>query len=322
MMSPLPVRIGVLGCSDIARRKFMPALVKCDKAVLAAVSSRCMSKADVFAGKTDCRRLNHEELIASPSVDLVYISLPNHLHEEWSIRALDAGKHVICEKPLALSLKSAQRMIKAAERNERLLYENLMFLHHPQHNAVKSLLDSGRLGRVVSLRSVFGFPMPAAGNFRRYPEQGGGAFHDLARYPLGAAINLLTGLPSEFRGVSRWQDGLNLAMAGTALTATKELFTFTIAFGQQYESYYEITGEKGSLRVDRAYTAPAEFAHRIMLLEGNSFSEIPVAAADQFQLMIDAVATIVRSGDVIAKNRRTLLMAELADKMERGCSDE
>ncbi len=236
------VRVGVLGCSDIARRRFIPALAKCGRAKLAAVSSRSPAKVGVFAAGTNCLRLTHEELLASPAVDLIYLSLPNHLHEEWAIRALESGKHLICEKPLATSLLAAERMLSAAAKHDRLLYENQMFLFHPQHAAVKSLITSGRLGRITALRCFFGFPFPSAGDFRLDPEQGGGAFHDLARYPLGAALHFLEGPPAGFRGHALWRDDLNIAVHGTALTAARASFSFSIAFGQQYESFYEVVG--------------------------------------------------------------------------------
>jgi len=316
------VRVGVLGCSDIARRKFMPALAKCDRAELSAVSSRSRIKADQFAGGSDCLRLSHQELLASPAVDLVYLSLPNHLHEEWAIRTLEAGKHLICEKPLATSLQSAVRMLAAAVRHDRLLYENQMFLFHPQHALVKSLLASGRIGRVQALRCSFGFPLPPAGDFRLDPLQGGGAFHDLARYPLGAALHLLNGTPGGFRGQALWREGLNIAVHGTALTDAAESFSFSIAFGQQYESFYELIGEAGKIRLERAFTTPPDYGNRIMLTAADSVSWLSVPPADHFQLMIDSIAATLQSGSGYEHfNRQAGLVARLAAEMEQGCME-
>jgi len=316
------VRVGVLGCSDIARRKFMPALAKCGRAKLTAVASRSKARADLFAGGSDCLRLSHEELLASPAVDLVYLSLPNHLHEEWAIRTLEAGKHLVCEKPLATSLQSAERMLAAAAQHGRLLYENQMFLFHPQHAVVKSLLSSGRIGRVQALRCFFGFPSPPAGDFRLDPLQGGGAFHDLARYPLGAALHLLQGRPGGFRGQALWREGLNIAVHGTALTDADESFSFSIAFGQQYESLYEVIGEAGKIRLERAFTTPPDYANRIMLTTGDSVTWIPVPPADHFQLMIDSIAASLQSGSGYEHfNRQAALVARLAAEMEQGCME-
>lgn len=317
---PAAVRIGVLGCSDIARRKFIPALGNCSAARLAAIGCRSPEKTAGYAAGHFCPAMPPARLLALPDIDLVYISLPNHLHEEWTIRALESGKHVICEKPLALSAASAERMLAAAERNGRLLYENLMFLHHPQHGVVKELIASGRIGRVVVLRSSFGFPLPKSGNFRLDPLQGGGAFNDLARYPLGTALHFLATLPEGFRGHALYRDSLNTGLHGTAVTRGGELFSYSMAFGQQYESYYEVVGETGKIRLDRAYTTPADLAGRIQLVQGDVSSEIQLPPADHFQLMIEHVCALVQQGKGWQElHDRTGLLARLADEMERGC---
>jgi len=186
-----PVRVGVLGCSDIAVRKFIPALRNCSNAVLSAVAGRSPEKTSRCAADLSCLSLTATEMLASPQVDLVYLSLPNHLHEEWSIKTLESGKHLICEKPLATSLTSAEKILDCARRSSRLIYENQMFLFHPQHSAVKEMIETGQVGKIRELRSFFGFPYPQKHNFRLDPLQGGGAFHDLARYPLGIASYLL-----------------------------------------------------------------------------------------------------------------------------------
>jgi len=320
VLTGTPMRIGILGCSDIARRKFIPALDKCSSAVLAAVAGRSREKAARYACCGECRVMAAGELLSAPDIDLVYISLPNHLHEEWAIRALEGGKHVICEKPLSTSAASVKKMLAAAEKNGRLLYENLMFLHHPQHSVVKTLLDSNRIGRVVALRSSFGFPFPRSGDFRLDPLQGGGAFHDLARYPLGTALHFLQTAPGRFRGHALYRDSLNTALHGTAVTSGEELFSFSMVFGQHYESYYELVGETGKIRLDRAYTTPADFTNRIQLLQGEASSEISVPPADHFQKMIEHVCAVVRQGsDYRELHERTGLLARLADEMEKGC---
>lgn len=316
-----PLRIGLLGCSDIARRKFLPALQNSDAAILAAISSSRPASAAAGIQLQTTGIITHEELLSRTDIDLVYISLRNHLHEEWTIRALEAGKHVICEKPLATSLASAQRLVAAAESRSLLLYENLMYLHHPQHAMVKAIIDSGRIGKIVTIRSAFGFPMPAAGDFRLDPDQGGGAFLDLSRYSVGTAIHFLCGTPMRIKGTATWDGRLNTGFAGTALTTAGELFIFANIFGQQYESFYEICCEKGRIRVERAYTTPADMVNRIILLEGEHLTEITVPAADHFKLMIDAIVTAVSNGSYSVINNRTLLTAELAELMAKGCLD-
>jgi NDP-hexose-3-ketoreductase len=316
------LRIGILGCSDIARRKFIPALLRSEQATLAAIASRDRQKAaELLPGVAPV--LGYEELLAATGIDLVYLSLPNHLHEEWAVRALASGKHVICEKPLGLDAAAVERMVAVAEQRQLLLYENLMFLHHPQHALVKELLARGEIGRLVSLRSVFGFPVPAADNFRRDPAQGGGAFHDLARYPLGTACYFLQGDDYRFRGVTVERDGLHLGMYGVARTDADEVFTFSIAFGQQYESYYEVIGERGKIRLDRAYTTPADYANTIRVTVGSEERSVRAPASDHFQLMIDAVSSLVLTGgDFTVPHQQARRLALLGETMKRGCAND
>lgn len=315
-----PLRIGILGCSDIAGRKFVPALLASDHAVLAAVAGRDRRKAAAFVPGKNYAVYDYDELVASPEVDLIYISTPNHLHEEWTVRALEAGKHVICEKPLATSLNSAEKMLSTAEKHGVLLYENLMYLQHPQHAAVKRYLEQGHIGRITGLRTVFGFPGPPLGDFRLDPAMGGGAFHDLNRYPLSSALYFLRGAEYEFHGISFDRDRLNLAMHGVAATSADEAFSFSIAFGLQYESYYEIIGDQGKIRVERAYTTPAALANTVHVVRGDSNTSFIVPPADHFLLTINHVAALIgRSGDFRVEHARSRRLAQLAEAMERGC---
>ena len=318
-----PLRVGVLGCSDIARRKFIPALTRCERGVLAAVSSRTPAKAAVSAPGSSCEILSHEELLASPRVDLVYLSLPNHLHEEWALRVLGAGKHLICEKPLGLSPDSVERMLLAAEQGGLLLYENLMFLHHPQHAVVRELVSAGRIGRIRALRAVFTIPFPRSGDFRLDPAQGGGSFHDQARYPLGAALYHLGDRLRSFRGHASYCDGLNLAMDGTAVAGNGEIFSYSLAFGRQYQCHYELVGETGLIHLERAFTTPPDLAGRIRLLVGTDSSDVTVPPCDHFGRMIDDMAALVRQGgDFKPYHDRSRLLARLAREMEEGCHGE
>lgn len=313
-------RVGILGCSDIARRKFIPALLQ-SRAILTAIASRSGEKAAGFLPEVSYEPLDYDGMISSGSVDLIYISLPNHLHEEWAVKALQGGKHVICEKPLGLNAASVERMLSCAEANGRLLYENLMFLHHPQHAAVKKLIDSGAIGAVQSVRSVFGFPRPAAGDFRNDPSKGGGACHDLSRYILGTADYFLHGGLSSMNGFAVNRNGLNVGMYGTAATSGNEIFLFSACFGQQYESFYEIIGETGKVTVDRAYTTPPEMANRIRVVRGDRDESFTVEPADHFQLMIDRVCNLITgNGNFAPEHDRAKRIALLADELEKGCS--
>jgi NDP-hexose-3-ketoreductase len=315
------IRVGVLGYSGIAARKFIPALMQSRTATLTALGSRRHDKAALPALIQPPALMGYQELVSDPSIDLVYISLPNHLHEEWSIRALEQGRHVICEKPLALTADSVIKILEAAERHGRLLFENLMYLQHPQHAAVKSLIASGRIGRVLSLHVEFVFPGPAEGDFRLDPASGGGAFHDLNRYPLSAALHFLSGRQHRFlKGTIKEREGLNIAMTAETISDEGERFSFEIAFGQPYRSFYLITGERGTIRVERAFTTPAEMENRVEMYVDGKDESFSVSPCDHFLATIDHVCSLIRNGKWEDVHDRTRRLAGLAQMVINGCT--
>lgn len=315
------VRVGVLGYSDIARRKFIPAVMHSQQATLVALASREPDKAEFLPPPgSPLLFMTYEEMVCSPHIDLIYLSLPNHLHESWSIAALEAGKHVICEKPLGLTNDAVSRMLDVADRHKRLLFENLMYLQHPQHAAVKRLITAGRIGKVLSLRSEFAFPGPPAGDFRLNPAMGGGAFHDMNRYPLSAALFFLEGKQHTFiRGNRKTQNGLNLAFRAQSVTDAGEQFSFLTAFGQSYRSYYEIKGERGTIRVERAYTTPSDMENKITVMIDGRDESFTALSCDHFLSTIDHVCGMIRSGEWSEAHERERELAALADMFQEKC---
>lgn len=317
-----PLGLGVLGCAEIARRRFLPAAARCRGARIAAVASRDPQRAEAVAARFGCAATDYAGLLRSDEVDLVYVPLPNHLHEEWVLAALAHGKHVLCEKPLGLSTTQVRRMVDAAERSGRLLSENLMFLSHPQHERVEALLADGRIGALTALHCTFHIPLPAPGNYRLDPSQGGGAVHDLNRYPLGAAHRFLRGDVAEItRCTVGTRDGLELSMEATATTTADRRLSFSIAFGRPYESWYELRGTEGALRLDRAFTPTADHACRLELRRGDRVETILMPAQDQWELTIEQVAARIAAGgpftDALARSRWLAHAAGLFDAAAR-----
>ena len=308
--------IGVLGCADIAVRRFLPAVIQSDRARLVAIASRDCRKASVVAHRYACATSDYRGLLHDEQVDLIYLPLPNHLHEEWVIKAADHGKHVLCEKPLGLSLDSVNRMVDAASRNGVLLYEDLMYLQHPQHGRIKEMLAAGRIGTVTGLHCVFTFPGPPPGTFRLDPHRGGGAFHDLNRYPLSAARFFLRGDVSDIiRCDAIRQDELIISMDSEARTTADERFTFSIAFGQPYHCFYEISGTRGTLRLDRAFTPPADHQCRLEIRGSGGDETMLLPAHDHFRLTIDHVAALIARGTGFSpEHERWRSLAGAADR--------
>lgn len=315
-----PLRIGVLGCSDIACRRFLPALRQSQKGELIAVGTRARYASQERLGAYHCAIVSYEELLQRNDIELIYLSLPNHLHEEWTLRALAAGKHVLCEKPLGLDAAAVKRMHAVAAERNRLLYENIMYLQHPQHAAVKAVVTSGRIGRLRALRATFTIPALPVKNFRNDPERGGGAFHDQIRYPLSAASYFLSGEKYVFQGKMMKSGELVTAMHGGGVTEQKEIFRFSIGFGLPYHSTYELKGDAGRIRVERAFTTPADLANKIVLSCAGRDESFILPAADHFLLTINHVCDLVAQPKLFAAIRaQNERLATLADDLYRSC---
>lgn len=293
--------VGLLGLSDIALRNFIPALRQCGCARLAAAATRDPRREAARAlAAASVPLTTYAELLARDDVHLVYISLPNHLHEEWACRALAAGKHVLCEKPLATSVDAVARMVGAARAAGRLLYESIMFLHHPQHRVVKEFVDGGRIGTLRLLRAGFGFLHRRAGDFRLDPARGGGAGNDLLTYMENTAAFFLGADLGDVAGHAVHRGGIDVAARCVARTGDGRSFCFSIGFDQQYECFYELIGDAGLLRLDRAFTTPAGLANRLQLRTGMTEETIMLPAADHFAEMIRHVCDLAGRPEAFA----------------------
>ncbi len=312
-----PLGIGILGCADIARRRFLPALARCRGVRLVAVASRDPARAAALAAPLGAAATDYLGLLRAPDVDLVYVALPGDLHEPWSVAALEHGKHVLCEKPLALSAASVERMLAAAARHGRRLLENLMFLRHPQHLEARAILAAGHPGAPSRLRCTFHIPSPAPGDHRLDPSRGGGALHDLGRYPLGAAWHLLGGEVMEVaRCEVERQAGIITAVRAEAVTAGGGALSLSIAFGRPYECWYELGTAAGALRLDRAFTPPADHRCRAELRGPGGVEARWMPAHDQWVGAIEHAAGLAGSGlGAAEEDARSCALARGADRL-------
>lgn len=198
-----PVRWGLLSTAHINNR-LIPAIRASPRGELEAVASRDAEKARAYATQWEIPQAfgSYEAMIASDAIDAVYISLPNHLHAEWSIRALQAGKHVLCEKPLALTVAEVDAMTAASRDSGRVLAEAFMYRHHPQMKAAGDWIRAGRMGEPHLVRGVFNFKIRArAGDVRLVPEYGGGSLWDVGCYPVSFAQYIYGMAPKRVFGI-------------------------------------------------------------------------------------------------------------------------
>lgn len=199
----MPVRFGIIGAGRIARGAVAPAIHQVQGAELVAVGSRSLENAkaiatDINAGKAHG---SYEGLLKDPEVDAVYIGLPNGLHEQWTVAAANAGKHVLCEKSLTFDPHSAGRMAEACEQNGVLLMEAFMYRHHPQWNRVHEILASGRLGKLRSIEAIFTGQLTDMSDHRWTSDLGMGALHDLTCYGINVCRYLVRAEPEQVAGV-------------------------------------------------------------------------------------------------------------------------
>lgn len=248
-----PFRWGILGAAKIARTALAPAIRAADGAELAAIATRDPARAAPFQAMNPALKVHgdYEALLADPGIDGVYIPLPNDLHVDWSLGALAAGKHVLCEKPMALAEADFDRLEAAQAQSGRHLAEAFMVLHHPQWHRVRSLLAEGAVGRLVHVDAVFTYEMPKAGNIRLSPAMGGGILRDIGVYP-SVTTRFATGAePAHIRADIRWQDGIDV-FARVWADFPDFTLSFHVGMGPMRHQAMQFHGTEGLIRL----TAP------------------------------------------------------------------
>lgn len=314
-----PVRIGVLGCADIARRRMLPALRACPGTELVAVAARDAARARATADEAGCLAVTgYAALLERDDIEAVYVPLPAALHARWAEAALRAGKHVLAEKPLTTDLAATRRLTGLAGAAGLVLRENVMFVHHSQHAAVRALVADGAIGELRGLRAEFAVPRLPDTDIRYDASLGGGALWDTGVYPIRAALHFLGDrLETEAAVLVHGGPGRAVDTSGTALLRTPEGVCAQLAFGLDhgYRSAYEITGSEGRITLDRAFTPPAGHVPRVLLERRTGTEEIALAPDDQVLRTVSAFAGAVRTA--AAPDGASSRQAELLDAIRR-----
>lgn len=259
------VRWGVLGTSRHAASTVIPALKAAPSGQVVAIASRDAYRARTYAEEQGIPRSygSYEALLGDPEIDAVYIPLPNSLHREWTIRAAEAGKHVLCEKPLALNAAEAQEMLEACRRAGVKLAEAFQWRHHPQAQRARELLRQGVIGDLRLIDAGFTFPLSRPNDIRLRPEVGGGALYDVGCYPIAVARYMTGAEPLTVTAQATWTpEGVDETLAATLTFPGGVLAHINCSLRLPLRRYYELVGTGGMLRVNRAYNpkddAPGE----------------------------------------------------------------
>ena len=264
-----PLKFGIIGCSKIAKRSVIPAILESKFAELEIIGSRTVERAREFAKEVDCQKYGtYEDVMSNNEVDVVYISTPIGTHEELANKATSAGKHVYCEKSSTYNLESAQSMVENAKQNNVRIMEGFMFRFHSQHKKVRDLIDSKKIGDLITFNSIFGFPAFPKNDIRYTDKIGGGFLNDCGCYPVCASRIIFNDEPlSVFYSRQSNDPETGVDIRGTSILRYKndKVATLTYGNGNFYQANYEVWGNGGFISLDRAYSVPPDFITRVNL---------------------------------------------------------
>ncbi|HEV3407142.1 MAG TPA: Gfo/Idh/MocA family oxidoreductase [Gaiellaceae bacterium] len=287
-----PVRWGLLSTAKI-NDKVLAGAAEAEGAEVVAVGSRDAGRAEAYARARGIERAHgsYEAVLADPEIDAIYISLPNSLHVEWSIRALEAGKHVLCEKPLSRRPDDVARAFDAAERAGLILTEAFMYRHNPQTARLKALVEDGAIGRLRLVRAAFSFPLADAADVRLDPALDGGALMDVGCYCVSGA-RLLAGEPEEVYGEQVLaESGVDNLFTGTMRFPGDVLAQFDCGFVLQIRDELEAIGEDGSVFLDDPWHSRTP----VLEVRGRTgVEEIVLDVADSYRLEVENMGAAIR----------------------------
>lgn len=285
---------GLLSTARI-NRNLIPAIRETSRAELISVASRSQSRASQYAAEWSIPRAHgsYEALLEDPDVDAVYVSLPNSLHAEWTVKALESGKHVLCEKPLALSVAECNQIIEASQANEVIAMEAVMYLYHPILHKAREMVREGAVGELTMVRGNLTFPLDRPDDVRWDPTLGGGSLWDIGSYPV-SFIRWIMGEPDQ---VSGWQtlssSGVDATFAGMLRYDDELLGVFNCSFLEPFRSKAEVAGKEGRLVIEHPYPVSEETRLLLQPLGEDREKEIAVAKQDAYHSEVEALTAAV-----------------------------
>jgi predicted dehydrogenase len=298
-----PVAWGVLGVAGIAVHKVIPAMQATGTTPVVAIASRTSGKAEQAAADLGIERAygSYEELLADGDVEAVYIPLPNHLHAEWTAKAAAAGKHVLCEKPLAMSSAQAREMIEACNGAGVKLMEAFMYRHHPMWVEARRLVESGGIGDLLAVQSFFSYRNVDPENIRNVADYGGGALMDVGCYPVNVARMLFGSEPSGVKAAIRRDPEFGTdVLTSAVLDFGGRQATFTCSTQAENEQSVQIVGTNGRIEIEIPFNIPPDRPTRFFHYAGGDPPTDPhvevheFPATDQYGIQADLFSRAIR----------------------------
>jgi predicted dehydrogenase len=299
------LRWGILSTANIAIEKVIPGMRSAKRAEVLGIASRDRARADSTARQLGIPRAygSYEELLADPDIDAVYIPLPNHLHAQWAIAAARAGKHVLCEKPLAMSAADAQAIVDAGRQAGVVIMEAFMYRQHPSWVAVRELVASGRIGRLAAVDSWFSYYLEDPTNIRNIREVGGGALYDIGCYTVNLSRMLFGEEPASVAStiVRDPASGVDI-LTSALLVFPSGVATFTCATRVEPDQRVSIYGTTGRIEIEIPFNIPPDRPTRAFVIAGGDPPVAPdtevleFAPADPYGVEADRFAEAVLDG--------------------------
>lgn len=296
---PTKVRWGVLGVAKIAVNKVIPAMQRGAHCEIAAIGSRDAGRAREAAARLGVPKAygSYEELLADPDIDAVYNPLPNHLHLPLSARAAEAGKHVLCEKPITLTAAECCELIEARDRAGVLIGEAFMVATHPQWLRAREILRSGEIGAPRSILTAFSYFNRDPANIRNVPAYGGGALMDIGCYPIFTSRFLLGEEPSSVQALIQMDPdfGVDILTSGLMRFPSADSI-FTCGTQQAYYQRTQIFGERGMVEIEIPFNPPPDRACRLFVEAGGERRTEEIPACDQYTIQGDEFSRAILEG--------------------------
>jgi predicted dehydrogenase len=299
-MKKTVVNWGVLGCAGIAEKSVIPGILAADNAKLYAVSSRkAGSRLDEFRDRFGPVRAytSYEELLDDPEIDAVYIPLPNSLHYEWTLKAAEKKKHILCEKPLGINADEVRAMKAAADENGVLLMEAFAYRHSPLTRKVKELVTGGTVGKVRFMESHFSFNLDDSENVRLIRELGGGATFDIGCYNLNIIRYILGSEPTDVFAVGEMDAETGIDMSSCVMLEFGQGVKAVsyCSFRCSPRSEYTILGETGLIHVPVVFNQAGET--RIIIVRGSEREEIVIDCPHNYMLEVEQFGRCILNGE-------------------------
>lgn len=319
------IRLGILGCSEIAFRRFMPAVQEVeDICVVAIAEEYARDKLENFCSTYGIDAAeDFVSIICNPKIDAVYIPQPPSLHFKWAKYALEQGKHVLIEKPSTTSYENTKYLTKLAEQKDLALHENYMFLYHSQLQKIADLVEKGQIGELRHIRTSFTFPRRESNDFRYNKELGGGALLDAGGYPIKLATYFLGNSIRIDAARMNYIDGLDVDIYGSASLSNEQGLVCQISYGMDcaYQCSLEIIGSTGRIFTNRVFTAPDNYTPQLYIETQGEMQQLDLLPDSSFKHSIELFYKEIFNQNVRQKTYEEIrLQAKLVDELRhKGC---